>query len=358
VSTAVAFDTLFGLLKKRRGDLISRWGTRIGAMLVAARLTQAELLDRIPTFVDEIIRALHPAALPLPPNAETAEEHGEQRLRLGFDVAEVIREYGLLHECILQLAEEAGLALCHHEQEVIAKGLNAGIASAVAQYVSQRDEELRRRTSQHIGFIAHELRNPLSAARLAFQTLRRREIGASRTADVMDRNLQRMVEMVDSVLHDAAMKMGVEAIPSRLVLAAFLRDIASDADVEAQSKRIRTTISVPDNLTIEADPRLLRSAVSNLLLNAIKFSHQDGAVSLVARQGHGRLTIDVEDRCGGLPAGKSEDLFAPLVQRGDDRSGFGLGLAIARQAAEAHNGTIRVRDLPGVGCVFTLDLPA
>jgi len=66
----------------------------------------------------------------------------------------------------------------------------------------------------------------------------------------------------------------------------------------------------------------------------------------------------VTDGCGGLPPGKAEELFDPLVQRSADRSGFGLGLGIALQAAEAHNGTIRVRDLPGQGCEFTIDVPS
>jgi signal transduction histidine kinase len=59
-----------------------------------------------------------------------------------------------------------------------------------------------------------------------------------------------------------------------------------------------------------------------------------------------------------VPPGKAEELFAPLVQRGENRSGFGLGLSIALQAAEAHNGTIKVRDVPGTGCTFVLDLPS
>ncbi len=72
----------------------------------------------------------------------------------------------------------------------------------------------------------------------------------------------------------------------------------------------------------------------------------------------GRICIEVADACGGLPPGRADELFTPMIQRGEDRSGFGLGLAIALQAAEAHHGTIRVRDLPGHGCVFVLDLPA
>ncbi len=69
------------------------------------------------------------------------------------------------------------------------------------------------------------------------------------------------------------------------------------------------------------------------------------------------MVVEVEDACGGLPEGAEKKIFDPLVQAGVDRSGFGLGLAIAKQAAEAHNGQVRVHNLPGKGCVFLLDLP-
>jgi signal transduction histidine kinase len=67
--------------------------------------------------------------------------------------------------------------------------------------------------------------------------------------------------------------------------------------------------------------------------------------------------VEVEDRCGGLPQGNAGELFEPFVQQGENRTGFGLGLAIVKQALEAHGGRVSVRNLPGKGCVFSLDLP-
>src|SRR4051812_4250849 len=354
----VARKNLFEVLKERRDHLLTCWGQRIKSLVTSASLPRAELLDHIPAFVDEIIQALYPSAMPLPPMSARAEQHGEQRLGLGFDVAEVVREYGMLHECILEVAAEAGLEVAHRDQAVVVKWLNAGIADAVSQYVKQRDLELQRQSSEHLGFIAHELRNPLGSARMAFERLRRKELEESRTVEMLDRGLRRTAEMIDSVLSHASLKMGVVPRLAPVAVRPFLQEIEADAAVEALAKEIKTVVMAPEDLVIEADPRLLRSAVYNLLHNALKFSHEQSTVVVSAGYADGRVSIEVMDACGGLPPGKAEELFAPLVQRGENRSGFGLGLGIALQAAEAHNGTIKVRDIPGKGCAFILDVPS
>ncbi len=69
------------------------------------------------------------------------------------------------------------------------------------------------------------------------------------------------------------------------------------------------------------------------------------------------IRIDVEDECGGLAVADPESMFVAFSQSGRDRSGLGLGLSIARRSVETFNGTLNVRDMPGKGCVFTVDLP-
>ncbi len=70
-----------------------------------------------------------------------------------------------------------------------------------------------------------------------------------------------------------------------------------------------------------------------------------------------RILIDVEDKCGGLPQGEAETMFHPFKQGDEDRTGLGLGLAISRRSVEANKGKLTVRDMPGEGCVFTINLP-
>jgi signal transduction histidine kinase len=109
---------------------------------------------------------------------------------------------------------------------------------------------------------------------------------------------------------------------------------------------------------VEVDRQIVVGAIANLLQNAFKFTRPDGQVSLRANVSGTRVLIEIEDECGGLPTGKLEELFQAFEQRGQDRSGLGLGLFISRRGIEANDGFIRVTDRPGHGCIFTIDLPS
>ena len=91
--------------------------------------------------------------------------------------------------------------------------------------------------------------------------------------------------------------------------------------------------------------------------NAFKFTRHGTAVSLITRAVGNRILIEVEDHCGGLPPGNAEKMFTPFAQSGEDKSGLVLGLSICRRSVEANHGIVSVRDRPGSGCVFTIDLP-
>ncbi len=347
------------VLQERKQLLLDRWieGTRLEN--TADPVSRGELLDHIPRFIDELIAALHPAALPLPLPTTNANEHGAQRFRLGFNVAEIVREYGTLHRCIVEIATDEDCPITPRDHAIISRWLNDGLASAISQYVSDRDAEIQRQGAEHLGFIAHEIRNPLSSANMAFRLLQRGALaGGGRPVELLERNLQRVVDVVDNALQHAALNMGVEVRAERIELLAFLRSIELDSSANAEAKGIQVTVSAPAALTVHADARLLNSAISNLVRNAVKFSRPDSTIEVRALLREGQVLVEVEDSCGGLPPGRAEELFTPLVQRGKDQSGFGLGLAIAMQAARAHNGSLAVRDCPGSGCIFVLQLPA
>jgi signal transduction histidine kinase len=110
-------------------------------------------------------------------------------------------------------------------------------------------------------------------------------------------------------------------------------------------------------LAVSGNRELLFSAVAKLLQNAIKFTQPGTEVKLTAHATANKVQIDVADHCGGLPPGAPDTMFLPFAQTNMDRNGSGLGLTIAQQAVMLSNGTLHVREIAGVGCIFTVKLP-
>jgi signal transduction histidine kinase len=128
--------------------------------------------------------------------------------------------------------------------------------------------------------------------------------------------------------------------------------------MEAQTRGCQLSVSsVDQTLAVDVNPHLLVSAVGNLLQNAFKFTQPHSTVALNVYATTDRVRIDVTDQCGGLPQDFEATMFQPFTQGAPDKSGLGLGLSIARRIVESHQGILSVHNLPGLGCVFTIDLP-
>ena len=125
----------------------------------------------------------------------------------------------------------------------------------------------------------------------------------------------------------------------------------------AEEKGVTIEWPAPVDVVLSVDRKLVLSALNNLLRNAVKFTPPSGRICVRVMSRDHLLRIEVEDSCGGIPPQDLAALFVPFVQGGKDRSGFGLGLAIAKNAALAHGGTIDVTNVPGQGCIFVLQLP-
>src|SRR4030095_14626421 len=135
-------------------------------------------------------------------------------------------------------------------------------------------------------------------------------------------------------------------------------ELTQAAALEATARGITFTVmSVADGVTVEADRQVFAAVLGNLLQNAFKFTRPRTTVTLRVAASPERVFIEIEDECGGLPAGKIEELFSPFQQRSTDRTGLGLGLAFSRWGAHANNGELHARNLPGKGCIFTVHLP-
>jgi signal transduction histidine kinase len=239
------------------------------------------------------------------------------------------------------------------EYRLLTQCLDTGIASALDRFWAGARDEQEHQARERIAFLAHELRNSLSSARMAFGVIKSGKVDAeSRTGEVVERNFARMQHLIDQALFvDRVHSGSVELKP--IAIRPLLHNLRRSFSPEW---RARIRVKAEPALEVEADEELLTSALGNLLHNALKFSPEDSVVEVRGKSDGEWAVLEVEDECGGLPQGNPEELFHPHVQRGSDRSGAGLGLAITREAVEALNGKIKVCDLQGKGCVFSVKL--
>lgn len=346
---------------------------------MAPKVTDAELTHGIPAFLDQVIKTLQveQTAEPLrsrrvsgpaggaPAMSEigtTATLHGRELSMQGFTVEQVVHDYGDLCQAITDLACEHGAPIEIDEFRTLNRCLDNGIADAVTEYAFQRNSLVEdigvKALNERLGFLAHELRNHLHVATLAVIAIRAGNVGAAgATGAVLDRSLIGMRSLIDRCLADVRVAAGMLPRRQLVSLADFVSDVKISASLESNSRGcVFTAGAVDSELALDVDREMLLSAVGNLLQNGFKFTLPNTEVLLSAYAVGDRIRIEVEDHCGGLPLGM-DNLFPSFKQRGKDRSGLGLGLSICRRSVEANNGVLRVRDIAGSGCVFTIDLP-
>ena len=368
-------------LTSNRIELIERCRVKV-AQRQLSKETPAEEPDGIPHFLDQLIKTLRVEQTQEPMRSrkvsgpsggggnpvlseigETAARHGRELLKHGFTVEQVVHDYGDLCQAITDLAFEINAPISIDEFRTLNRCLDNAIAIAVTEFLYQRDsvsaDQQAHALNERLGFFAHELRNLINSATLALTAIKTGNVGLTgATGGVLDRSLIGLRNLVDRSLSEVRMTAGLPVQNRLFSLADFIAEVKLSAGLEAQVKECIFTVSVVDRgLAVDADRDLLFSAVGNLLQNAFKFTHPKSEVTLNAYSAANRILIDVEDSCGGLPAGEEDRMFQPFTQGGDDRSGLGLGLSISRRSVEANEGLLSVRNVPGSGCVFTIDLP-
>lgn len=366
-------------LTANRDELIARCRAKV-ALRSTPGLPENELANGVTVFLGQLIHTLklEEGAQPmrglkvsgpsgggptLSEIGESATLHGKELMHHGFTVDEVVHDYGDLCQAISDLAVETGTPMGVDEFRTLNRCLDNAIASAVTEFGYQRDFEVADRQAsalnERLGFLAHELRNQLGTATLALSIIKQGNVGlGGATGGVLDRAMASMGTLIDRSLAEVRETAAMPVMRSPLSLAAFIADVQLSAGLEAKLKGCRLTVAHVDPLlAIDVDRDLLLSALGNLLQNAFKFSHPHTEVMLNAHAVADRILIDVEDRCGGLPPGDAERMFIPFTQGSGNRSGLGLGLSIARRSVEANQGVLGVRNIQGIGCVFTIDLP-
>ena len=239
-----------------------------------------------------------------------------------------------------------------------------GLADTFDAMLGRLDQAFQ---SQHrfIQETSHELRNPLAVIRTNLEVSladpHADPAELRRTAELVHRTVERMTRIVDDLLANA--REGAFMRESAPVdIEEVVADVTAEFAVPASARHLRLESSVGPELRVLGDRVALRQALANLLANAVRLAPEHTAIRVGAGQQAEWVWIVVEDEGPGIPPDQHDLVFrrhwsGPGPERsGEGRSG--LGLAIVRQIAEAHRGSVGVSPSAAGGSVFTMWVPA
>ncbi len=228
--------------------------------------------------------------------------------------------------------------------------------------------EMDRRKDEFLAMLSHELRNPLGPLRNALDVLQ--VVGAAgdtavRARAIMDRQLSHLVRLVDDLLEMARINRGaLELRRERVSIEAVMRSAVETAEPLLRAGRHRLQLALPDEaLWVDGDPVRLAQLVANLLNNSAKYTPQGGSIELRASADGQDVVVAVRDDGMGIAPEALSRIFEMFTRDargpgGTDSGGLGIGLALSRQIAELHGGTLEARsEGAGRGSEFVLRLP-
>lgn len=355
---------LADVIMRHHFEIERRWLDRVEEQVTAAPgIEPTHLRNGLPDYLLALAATLTAGGgMDIRPSSGSAwsaiaREHGVTRVRIGFNINQLLNEFIILRHVIREVALEHGIETDGPEA-VLADSLDAAIAASVSAYVEARDYEARRRQAENVAFLTHELRNPLSNAMTATAQLRQHAMqDQARALDVLERNHLRLLELVDSVLLTQKLESGkVECHPVQVALGDLLDPALEAARAMAARKGVAFHADYDAHQRLITDPVLTRSAIQNLADNAAKFTDH-GHVDVVAEVLEDEVVVHVFDSCSGLSREELRVIFEPFERGSSNKSGTGLGLAIARRSVEAQGGRIGAESSNDFGCHFWITLP-
>jgi two-component system OmpR family sensor kinase len=240
------------------------------------------------------------------------------------------------------------------ELGVLARDFDA-MADHVRNLIASKEDLLRG--------MSHELRSPLARLRVALGLARRPGEDISRQLDRIELETERLDTLIGQMLQLSHLRAAEPAQTREPVdLGMLLSELVDDARLEASAMNKRVEWVPSSGVIVDGDHRLLRSAIENVLRNAIRFTAAATAVTVKLRFDHGRASISIEDRGPGVPPAELARIFEPFYRvaesRDRDSGGTGLGLAITWRILALHGGHVSARNAANGGLIVHLELPA
>lgn len=269
-----------------------------------------------------------------------------------------------LREASMQIA--GGNLGARVESKVEKRGDEFGNLAHDFNTMAARIENLLSSQRQLISDVSHEFRSPLTRINLALDLARRR-LGEGSEFDRISTDLDKLNDMIGSLLTVARLDSG--AVPlafEALDLGHLVTEIADDAELEARQRPCRIVCDCAGEFNAKGDEALLRSAIENIIRNAIYYTAPDTEIRVGLASAGGAtgklIELRVSDHGPGVPEEDLENIFKPFYRvataRDRQSGGTGLGLAIASRVVDLHHGSIRAANCAGGGLEIMIQLPA
>jgi two-component system sensor histidine kinase CpxA len=224
--------------------------------------------------------------------------------------------------------------------------------------MAERIESLVGAQRRLLGDVSHELRSPLSRLTVALGLARRgTPEEAAENLDRIGLEARRLDALIGQLLALTRIGSGVDrGLPVPFDFANLVQEVAADAAFEARARQRSVAVHAAAECMVTGFEELLRSAVENVVRNAVRYTAAGTAVEIALRCDGGRALLTVRDHGSGVPESLLPKMFQPF-QRAVDSDGAGLGLAIAESAVGVHRGAIRVAKAPDGGLVVEIEIP-
>ena len=370
-----SYPELAAALRARIPRVVDRWAALVRQSIPQAdELTFAQLRDDLPMVLEQQAKALAAdRAEPTHKLMEITPKHGETRFHQNFKIDELLADYQLLRPVVIEeLAAELRRTLSPEEAVALHAVLDLAARQGAVAFVDHQTRQLKAATeaqSKYLSFLSHDLRGGLNGVFLMIEVLRRELVKEPRFSEsledleMMRRSIFETVGTMDRFLHAERFRKGkVQVKPGRVDLSHLIAEVATQFTYQAKDKKLDLQVDRDHPCPAWSDRELLSMILQNLLSNAIKYTQQ-GAVRVSARpvdgaSGAGACLVSVSDDGPGIPQDKLSELFGSFT-RGDTHGqpGVGLGLSIARQAADLLGAHLWAESEVGKGSTFYLQLP-
>jgi len=368
-----AMPEVASALRSGKDDILGAWRAKVVDVLPSAdELTLQQLQNSLPHLLEQIADALESS------NAQETNElirsspvHGTTRFHQHFNLNELLIEYHLLRGTIFEtLCATLGRDLEKFEIIGINSGIDIALRRAAVAFADHQATELKTEANsltKYLSFLSHDIRGGLNGVLLMVEVLKRELVKEERLAaslddlDMMRRSMLETVSTMDRFLNAERLRRGKMPVKLAAVnLQALLQETARGIAYQAKEKSLEIAINAPGDCQVVSDRELLTLILQNVVGNAVKYS-QRGKVILSAGASKGASCgwVEIADEGPGIAQDRLATMFSPFT-RGEThgQAGVGLGLTIARQAADLLGAELSAKSKVGEGTTFRLELPS